>query len=768
MTNIVPVPSTRVSDLLVRQRLLSQLSADQSDLVRLQSQISTGRRILLPSDDAPAALRAGSLQQLLERKQQVKANLTTNQSFLTATDTALGNVSSLLPNARATALSVMGTTASDEQRQAAAQEIGRTIQQLIDTGNQQFRGRYLFAGSRTTTQPFTSDGQYVMYHGNVGKLSSYSDLDLLFQTNADGDSTFGAISQPVQGSVDLNPIVTTGTRLADLNGGAGVSDGSIAVSDGTNTSIVDVSHAETIGDVAALLEANPPQGRKLTATVTATGLTIELDGGNLSINEVGSGITVHELGILRESGVGTTRIGDDLNPRLTNTTPLSSILGVRASAIVRSGAANNDLQFEAVARGAAQNGVTISFVDNPAITAGHETVAYDSMAKTLVFQIDAGNTTANQIVAALNNDPVAGSAFRASLVTSDNGSFAAPGSGVVGASATGVTGVSPGNLGSGADLDPAGLDIASGGKTYNISLAGVQTVEDLLNKINGAGAGALAEINASGTGINVCSRLSGADFSIGENGGTTAAQLGLRSFTAATRLEDLNHGLGVHIFNGTDFQICRKNGTLMDIDVSSAQTIGDVINLINSNPNNGGTVTAQLAAAGNGIELVTNEVGSSPLAILVANNSQAAADLGLVPVGASSSDPPTSAAGTETLTGRDTNPAEVAGVFNSLTRLQLALQNNDTLGIQRAIGLLDQDTSKLNLARGEIGAREQSLDTLQSRLDDEVVSLKDSLSKEIDVDLPQAISDLTARQASFQASLQTTALVSKLSLLDFL
>ena len=75
----------------------------------------------------------------------------------------------------------------------------------------------------------------------------------------------------------------------------------------------------------------------------------------------------------------------------------------------------------------------------------------------------------------------------------------------------------------------------------------------------------------------VRSRLSGADFSIGENGGTTATQLGIRSLTANTALADLNHGLGVTSITGADFTIHRKDGTDLPIDISSAVTIGDVL-----------------------------------------------------------------------------------------------------------------------------------------------------------------------------------------------
>ena len=65
MAGIIPIPTTRVGDLFVRQRLVGQVQHDQLALFRLQNQISTGQRLQLPSDDAPAALRAINLQRLL-------------------------------------------------------------------------------------------------------------------------------------------------------------------------------------------------------------------------------------------------------------------------------------------------------------------------------------------------------------------------------------------------------------------------------------------------------------------------------------------------------------------------------------------------------------------------------------------------------------------------------------------------------------------------------------------------------------------------------
>ena len=124
--------------------------------------------------------------------------------------------------------------------------------------------------------------------------------------------------------------------------------------------------------------------------------------------------------------------------------------------------------------------------------------------------------------------------------------------------------------------------------------------------------------------------------------------------------------------------------------------------------------------------------------------------------------------GTETITGRDVNPSEVNGAFTALIRLEQALRNNDDVGIQRAVGLLDSATTQVNLARADLGSRQQGLDTLQTNLDSEVVSLKDSLSTEIDTDMATAITDLTSKQTSFQAALQVAAQTNKLTLLNYI
>ena len=678
-------------------------------------------------------------------------------------------MANLLTDAQSLGSSAAGTSISASQQQQAAEQIGQLVQQLVQSGNTNFDGRYLFAGSTAGAQPFVLDGQYVKYVGNEGSLSSYSDVNQLFQTNVSGADAFGALSASVQGSANLTPTVTADTQLADLNGGSGIAKGSITISDGSHSSVVNLSGAATVGDVAADIEANPPAGRTVTVSITPTGLDISLDGaggGNLSVGEVDGGTTAASLGILDTNLVGSgPLVGTALNPTLTNTTPIDDLLGAPAQAVVTSAAADSSFLVQAKANGTAGNGYAVQFIDDGKVAAGNETVNVDSANKTITVDIKSGSTTANDVIAALNGNAQFAANFTAGLNPNQPGET---GLGVVDQSAAATTA-----SGSGTQLDPSGLQIVNGGQTYDISFAGDKTVGDLLNTLNGSGAALLAQINSAGTGINIVSRLSGSDFSIGENGGQTAAQLGVRTLTGSTTLAQLNYGQGVQTAtSGPDFIIQRPDGTQLAVTIGSDTTIQDVINTINNDPNNQGAnaVTAQLNTTGNGITLSTNvaSTGTATLSVIEQNSSQAAVELGLVPSGQTQSNAPTISGNTQTLIGSDTNPQETDSTFNALLRLQTALQTGNSAGITRGLALLNNATSQLGLTRANLGVQEQSVTALQTSLTNQQNQLQSSLSGDVDTDMATAITNLTQQQVSYQASLQMTAQLAQLTLINFL
>ncbi|HUG67946.1 MAG TPA: hypothetical protein VMM76_09345 [Pirellulaceae bacterium] len=642
MPAIYPVASGRVTEQLTQARLQSQFNFDRLALVRLQDQLSTGIRLSVPSADAPAAARTITLQRLLEQKQQAITTVNTTSSYVAATDSALARVSELLTSIRASALSAVDSTNSEGERRIIAEEVNRALEQLIDVGNQRFRGRYLFAGSNSTQVPFELQGANVVYQGNEIDLKSMVDADFLLNTTVTGNEVFGAISSKVQGTADLDPILTLDTKLNSLRGGLGITKGSFIISDGMSTKTIGIASAETIGDVARLIESNPPDGRQITVRLTNNALVIDIDdagGGNLTVREVSGGTTASQLGIFNSRGVGVEPlVGTDVAPRLELTTQLADILGTRAAVLLPSTGVNNDIFIEAAENGAHMNGVVVQVVSNGTVAADGAVATFDEVNRVLQVNVNPGTTTATTVVNAIN----ATGQFTAQLdnkLDTDN-----TGSGPI---QFGASGTFAG--GSGVVFDKeSGIQIVNGGQTHTITFAGAETIEDMLNLLNGSAASVVARISENGRGIEIRSRLSGADFKIGENGGTTATELGIRTLTRDTLLSDLNFGRGVDLTGGNDalvsepsfigggprvdFTIRRDGSPDLDVDISSAITIGDVLDFINTHPDNRGAspITVRLAEFGNGIQITDENNSGQQSLTVVRRDSFAAWDLGLV------------------------------------------------------------------------------------------------------------------------------------------
>jgi flagellin-like hook-associated protein FlgL len=636
---ILPLQLARVSNLLKSNLTTSSITRTQQDLVNVQNELATGSRLNLPSDDPGDAAVVQQLQKLLEQRGAYSDNLKSAQSQLGEVDSSLADLTDLIQQAQTIASANVGSDVTADQRQGAAAIVTSLQSQALSVGNKQFDGVFLFAGDRSTAPPFVEDVGGVKFVGDSNVLKNVYDENTKLPFMVDGANVFGALSTRMQGSVDLSPSLTASTRISDLKGanGDGVHLGSIQLSNGTTTKIVDLSSADTIGDVQNLIDAAGVGG--ITAAIAG-------DGNSLQLNAAGSdNITVNETG-------GTT----------------ASDLGI--------------LQTTAQGAGTAVDGAS------------------------------------------------------------------------VGASVTGLTKLS--DLKNGAGIDTTGLILTNGEKTATVDLSSATTVEDLLNAINSSKTGVLAKINDAGNGIDLVNPTQGVQMTIAENGGTTAADIGIRSLAPSTKLADLNGGRGVQTSSGAELQISRQDGTSFQVEIGGAQTVQDVIDAINT-ADAGGGVTASFATTGNGIVLNDSTTGPDTLRVISINFSTAATDLGLDQAPAGS-----------TLTGKDTNGIEVPGVFGNLAKLQTALQANDQAGITAAAEGLKSDYDRIVRVRGETGARVQELTARQSNLEDENLATTGLLSNLKDTDFTEAISRFQTLQTSLQASLQTTARILNLSLMDFL
>jgi len=186
------------------------------------------------------------------------------------------------------------------------------------------------------------------------------------------------------------------------------------------------------------------------------------------------------------------------------------------------------------------------------------------------------------------------------------------------------------------------------GASATVDLSGAVDINDVVTAINNAsGVNVTAAVKNDQLVLTDHSGGTG-NLTVGNAGNTTtASDLGIAASVAAntltgtdinkiginTTLNALNDGNGVRTAGAVnDFAINSSAGAL-NVSLSGASTLGDVLNKINAAGKVNGTqvVTAAISADGHGITLTDSGGGTPTVSAL--NGSQAAADLGLTGTG---------------------------------------------------------------------------------------------------------------------------------------
>lgn len=160
----------RVSTLNTYMQGLSSMQRLQAALDHTQRQISSGRRILVPSDDPIASARALDFRESLARLEQFDRNAGIARNRLSHEETALGSVNNVLQRVRELALQANNATQSNETRSLIAVEMREQLDNLVQIANQKDgSGRYMFSGNTDGVQPVTRSGSNYAYNGDQGQ-----------------------------------------------------------------------------------------------------------------------------------------------------------------------------------------------------------------------------------------------------------------------------------------------------------------------------------------------------------------------------------------------------------------------------------------------------------------------------------------------------------------------------------------------------------------------------------------------------------------------
>jgi len=245
----------------VHQRVLSNLGKIVSDINRVNSQISSGKRMSKISEDPVGLVSALGLRTNITQIAQYQRNLQFGDSMISTAESAFDSMKELAIRGKELAIQMANGTMTQENRTSAAEEVRHLWEEAIFLANSDVNGRYVFAGYRTAgyseaePTPFMAD----MVDGYIAQGQSLTSL---------------AAAAPVQYALTAGDLTINGIAI-----GATVADG--------------LSSAHSTASAAAKVTAINLRSQEtgVTADYTAASVTASgavtagtMDSGDLVIN----------------------------------------------------------------------------------------------------------------------------------------------------------------------------------------------------------------------------------------------------------------------------------------------------------------------------------------------------------------------------------------------------------------------------------------------------------------------------------------------------
>lgn len=190
------------------------------ELALAQRAVTTGRRVLVASDDPLAARTIVQERAEMAGLDAYKHSAETAASRLAAADTALSGIIELYTQAQTTTAAARGTTATPAARAALAAEVRGLRASVLTQINAQFGGRPLFAGGQAEGQAYAGVPGAWTYQGTADTIQLEVQRERLVSITFDGQSILqGSDPQNVLESLDaLADAIEAGDQAGMVDG----------------------------------------------------------------------------------------------------------------------------------------------------------------------------------------------------------------------------------------------------------------------------------------------------------------------------------------------------------------------------------------------------------------------------------------------------------------------------------------------------------------------------------------------------------------------
>lgn len=228
----------RISTAWAQQLSVNAMDRQQTQLAKVQQQISSGLKVSTPAEDPAAAVRVLDLNATIAKTNQYQSNISTIRGRLNLEESALETSDNILSRAKELTIQAMNATVNNSDKLTIKTEVDQLIEEMAGAANtKNANGEYIFSGDLATVPAFAKNpgGDYVYQGGpqqrtlQIAPTRQVADGDLginVFQ-NIDSSSplkdengkrsifnTLKALSEGLGATFNATPGVITGDRFS--------------------------------------------------------------------------------------------------------------------------------------------------------------------------------------------------------------------------------------------------------------------------------------------------------------------------------------------------------------------------------------------------------------------------------------------------------------------------------------------------------------------------------------------------------------------------
>ncbi len=211
------IPS-RVTETSMQSRALADLQRSLQRGQKLQTQISSGKQILRPSDSPTGTVTSLQLRGEVRATQQYSRNSEDGLGWLGTIQDKLGDASNSVIRVRDLTVQALNSNVGGESSEAIATEIDNIKATLISEANAKYMGRPVFGGTTPGTSAYDGAGKFL---GNADETTRTVGPNAKVRIESNGPDAFGAEgsdSQLFTVLTNLSTAVRAGDSTALNNG----------------------------------------------------------------------------------------------------------------------------------------------------------------------------------------------------------------------------------------------------------------------------------------------------------------------------------------------------------------------------------------------------------------------------------------------------------------------------------------------------------------------------------------------------------------------